>query len=291
MKPRNFARSRAKSSTEENRCFSSFQSDATSVIRVCAYIHFVVQNLCPNVFYLLLHVPVFILLLNGSRGAQYGHLIQLQELLTQAVLKVLVQLAAGKQNNHKIKRPSRCFDREFIWSCAFSPAGCLYEIPEELLMSRKGRRRTRADDSMRLDEALLQALQATQAVGSQHSQQVSIRRFSRGAGHLRSFAHLKKHLRCVQQSKIFSKERLWIYLNKLLEEQAGKMRMNSCRGELIHHSSKMEKNNKKRRELNLYPSFMEESRQNYTCLILPPSEASKLHPGSLWKSSHSRSTS
>lgn len=47
----------------------------------------------------MLHVSISLLLslTNGSRGAQDGHLIQLQELLTQAVLQVLVQLAAGTQ--------------------------------------------------------------------------------------------------------------------------------------------------------------------------------------------------
>lgn len=50
--------------------------------------------------YLLLHVPVSLLLLSFSDGswrAQDGHLVQLEELLTQAVLQVLVQLAAGTQ--------------------------------------------------------------------------------------------------------------------------------------------------------------------------------------------------
>lgn len=52
--------------------------------------------------YLLIHVPVSLLVLlhllpfsDGSRGAQDGNLVQLEELLTQAVLQVLVQLAAG----------------------------------------------------------------------------------------------------------------------------------------------------------------------------------------------------
>lgn len=50
--------------------------------------------------YLLLHVPISFLLLlfsfsGRSRGPQDGNLVQLEELLTQAVLQVLVQLAAG----------------------------------------------------------------------------------------------------------------------------------------------------------------------------------------------------
>lgn len=52
--------------------------------------------------YLLLHVPVSLLILlhllafsDGSWGAQDGNFVQLEELLTQAVLQVLVQLAAG----------------------------------------------------------------------------------------------------------------------------------------------------------------------------------------------------
>ena len=42
--------------------------------------------------YLLLHVPISLLLYlpDGSRRAQDGHLVQLEELLTQAVLQVLV---------------------------------------------------------------------------------------------------------------------------------------------------------------------------------------------------------
>lgn len=49
--------------------------------------------------YLLLHVPVPLLLPlpEWGRRAQDGHLVQLEELLTQAVLQVLVQLATGRQ--------------------------------------------------------------------------------------------------------------------------------------------------------------------------------------------------
>lgn len=36
-----------------------------------------------------------------------------------------------------------------------SPASCLQEIPEELLVTREGWRRAGADDSMRLNETLL----------------------------------------------------------------------------------------------------------------------------------------
>lgn len=49
---------------------------------------------------LLLHVPVLLLLLflpRGSRRTLDGHLVQLEELLTQAVLQVLVQLAAERK--------------------------------------------------------------------------------------------------------------------------------------------------------------------------------------------------
>lgn len=50
--------------------------------------------------YLLLHVPISLLLSlpDSSRRALYGHLIQLEKLLTQAVLQVLVEMAAGTQN-------------------------------------------------------------------------------------------------------------------------------------------------------------------------------------------------
>lgn len=49
--------------------------------------------------YLLLHVPISLLVhpCDGSRRTQDGHLVQLEELLTQAVLQVLVQVAAGTQ--------------------------------------------------------------------------------------------------------------------------------------------------------------------------------------------------
>lgn len=52
---------------------------------------------------LVLHVPLLPLLRlllclpSGSRRTQDGHLVQLEELLTQAVLQVLVQLAAGRK--------------------------------------------------------------------------------------------------------------------------------------------------------------------------------------------------
>ena len=49
------------------------------------------------------------------------------------------------------------------------PARCLQEVPEELLVTREGWRGAGADDSMRLDETLLQTLQTPQAVGSQHA--------------------------------------------------------------------------------------------------------------------------
>lgn len=53
---------------------------------------------------LLVHVPILPVLLclpSGSRRTQDGHLVQLEELLTQAVLQVLVQLAASRKNNNK----------------------------------------------------------------------------------------------------------------------------------------------------------------------------------------------
>lgn len=59
---------------------------------------------------LVLHVPLlpllrFLLCLpSGGRRAQDGHLVQLEELLTQAVLQVLVQLAAGRKIIKKKKK-------------------------------------------------------------------------------------------------------------------------------------------------------------------------------------------
>lgn len=57
------------------------------------------------VIYLLLHVPVSLLLslTEWSRRAEDGHLVQLEELLTQAVLQVLVQLAAGRRFVKQVK--------------------------------------------------------------------------------------------------------------------------------------------------------------------------------------------
>lgn len=55
----------------------------------------------PLLKHLLLHVAVVVApplaLSDGRAGAQDGHLVQLEELLTQAVLQVLVQLAAGTE--------------------------------------------------------------------------------------------------------------------------------------------------------------------------------------------------
>lgn len=83
---------------------------------------------------------------------------------------------------------------ERFWSdaclnCVFLPAGHLYEVPEELLVTRKGGRRARPHDSMRLNETLLQTLQTSQTVGAQHAKQVGIGSISRGAVH--TGAHLK----------------------------------------------------------------------------------------------------
>lgn len=160
---------------------------------------------------LVLHVPVFSLLRfllhlpSGSRRTQDGHFVQLEELLTQAVLQVLVQLAAGRKNkkrsNWLVKYPQRqhscCLTcSQHFWSdtclsCVFLPAGRLYEVLEELLVTREGRRRARPDHSMRLNETLLQTLQTAQTVGAQHAKQVSVGSISRGAVHTGVFTHLK----------------------------------------------------------------------------------------------------
>ena len=57
--------------------------------------------------YLLLHVsvPLLLSLPNGSGRAQDGHLVQLEELLTQAVLQVLVQLTAGEKHGGNVTSP------------------------------------------------------------------------------------------------------------------------------------------------------------------------------------------
>lgn len=75
--------------------------------------------------------------------------------------------------------------------CVFLPAGCLYEVPEELLVTRKGRRRAGPDDSVRLNETLLETFQTPQTVSSQHAEQVGVRSISRGAVYTGAFTHLK----------------------------------------------------------------------------------------------------
>lgn len=74
------------------------------------------------------------------------------------------------------------------------PASWLQEVPEELLVTREGWRRAGTDDSMRLDETLLETLQTTQAVGSQHAKQVGIRGIPRRAVHTGAFTHLEKNM-------------------------------------------------------------------------------------------------
>lgn len=51
----------------------------------------------------------------------------------------------------------------------FSPAGCLQEVSEELLVAREGWGRTGTHNSMRLNETLFKTLQTPQAVSSQHA--------------------------------------------------------------------------------------------------------------------------
>lgn len=80
----------------------------------------------------------------------------------------------------------------FLFGCIILPTSCLQEIPEELLVTREGRRRTGANNSMRLNETLLKTLQTPQAVSSQHAQQVSIRGVPRRAVNTGAFTHLKK---------------------------------------------------------------------------------------------------
>ncbi|XP_037550774.1 codanin-1 [Nematolebias whitei] len=53
-------------------------------------------------------------------------------------------------------------------------AGCLYKVLEELLVTRKRRRRTWSNNSLRLNETFFQTLETTQAISSQHAEQVSI---------------------------------------------------------------------------------------------------------------------
>ena len=118
---------------------------------------------------------------------------------------------------------------------------------------------------------------------------------------------------CVLQKEYLLRSKCeWgatVYLNKLFQEQTGKMGMVSCRGQLTHHSSKKRKWNNEihRVKLELIKSIVLHLKLHlihkiykkkkkwdwriWTCLIRLPRAASKLHPGSLWKSSHSRNTS
>lgn len=50
----------------------------------------------------MLHVPVALLVPLPDGRAEDGDLVQLQQLLTQTVLEVLVQLTAAQQNIHYI---------------------------------------------------------------------------------------------------------------------------------------------------------------------------------------------
>lgn len=142
---------------------------------------------------LALHVPLrFLLCLpSGSRRTQDGHLVQFEELLTQAVLQVLVQLAAGRKIKQKWPNSLSSSNSTLMLPCVFLPAGRLYEVPEKLLVTREGRRRAGPDNAMRLNETLLQTLQTAQTVGAQHAKQVSVRSISGGAVHSGVFTHLK----------------------------------------------------------------------------------------------------
>lgn len=124
--------------------------------------------------YLLLHVSISLLSSCGGSRAQDGNLIQLEELLTQAVLQMLVQLAAGTQNVRLLTCKYKYLHRKFgyllkgYWFI-ISPTSCLQEVPEELLVAREGWRRAGSSDSMGLNEALFEPLQAPQTVGSQQA--------------------------------------------------------------------------------------------------------------------------
>lgn len=104
MNPRNFARRRARSSTDVNLCFSSCKGQMER--QRCERSPPQMQPSGPVMVNLVLHVPLFPILClllrlpSGSRRTQDGHLVQLEELLTQAVLQVLVQLAASRKKNN-----------------------------------------------------------------------------------------------------------------------------------------------------------------------------------------------
>ncbi|TNN56528.1 hypothetical protein EYF80_033254 [Liparis tanakae] len=87
------------------------------------------------------------------------------------------------------------------------------EIPEELLVTREGGWRAGPDDALRLNETLLETLQAPEAVGSQHAEQVRVRSVSGGAVHAGAFTHL-------QNDSLGEDE---VYLDKLLQKQASEM--------------------------------------------------------------------
>lgn len=79
------------------------------------------------------------------------------------------------------------------------------------------------------------------------------------------------------------------YLGELLQEEPGEVGMVPRRGQLTHHSSG--KGCQTVTLAQIRGASRPLAAPTRTCLILLPSAASKLQPGSLWKSSHSRSAS
>lgn len=160
-------------------------------------------------------------------------------------------------------------------------------------MTRKGWWRAGTNESLRLDQTLLQALQTTQAVCSQHAKQISIRGITGGAQHTRAFAHLEKKQKEYKTARQRIRRNVRIiaivaHLDQLLLEESSKVRMASCCCELTdHHSVVIKKKyniNNKQNDLGRICISYQEHKSHLT---LPPNAASKSQPGSLWESSHS----
>lgn len=81
----------------------------------------------------------------------------------------------------------------FYFHLTVSPASCLQEVPEELLITREGWGRAGPNNSIRLNKTLFQTLQTPQTLSSQHAQQVGIWCISRRAVHSWTFTHLKEN--------------------------------------------------------------------------------------------------
>lgn len=130
------------------------------------------------------------------------------------------------------------------------PASCLQEVPEEFLVARKGRWGTGSCEPLGLDQPLLQALQAAEAVRSEDAQEVGVRGVPRGTCHQLGLAHLGEGQTAAGKCRCIRKP-AWLmhkhegecsqYLNQLLLEEPSKMRMIPCHRHLADHLPEIRK--------------------------------------------------